>query len=859
MLHRHFFENRAIRACAATIAMSVISGAAHGGGALYVDDDAPAGGDGTSWDTAYRFLQDGLADASGGGVTEIRVAQGTYKPDRDETNPDGTGDREATFQLINGMALMGGYAGLGAKDPDARDIELYETVLSGDLLGNDGPDFQNNDENSYHVLIGPFTKGSPILDGFTVTAGHADGRFDQKGAGLYTILSIPILVDCLFIQNKALHQGGAIRTQPGCVAFRCRFVNNMSLSGGAMFTGGVASLEQCMFVANESSGSGGALYTFGQMEIIRSTFVANEASGSGGAIAALTASLLSCVFNGNSAGGNGGAIRLSSPDPGAQIINCTIAHNSSADLGGGLYLEDVNIIHTNFLTNCIVWGNADKTGDGEGAQITLDEKAVLEINYSCIQGWTGNFGGFGNIGDDPLFVDPVGRDGIPGTVDDDLHLADGSPCVNRADSYAGFEVGFLDIDGDVRTQHCRLDMGADESPLFASDCNDNGDADECDLTNLISTDCNQNGVLDVCDIADGNSDDCNENGFPDDCDVEPAIYRVDDGTEENTLGLISPGDLVWLNKFTAMQDGEVIDGIDLCWGRVEEGTLTDLAVWLDPSNDGDPTDAVLVRLVEDIPAQNTNTSELNTIAIPPTFVGDTGDVFFVGAHLVHANNEYPACVDLTPPSRRSSWFVSGGNLQQLWNNIIPPTLIDEDCCAGNWLIRARRVGSDDDDRNGIPDECDGGTVGPDGWNAFRGFYDSGDLNSLLESDDDKLCYNPGIVLLQTEAPITLDFIGTLPNDSPASLDVTIESSANTVGLELTFSFWNYNTNSWDVVGTDTQSLNADTARTFPGDPADHVEPGTGEVRTRYEIRVVSFIFLFPWLDCVDRVFWTTTN
>ncbi len=96
----------------------------------------------------------------------------------------------------------------------------------------------------------------------------------------------------------------------------------------------------------------------------------------------------------------------------------------------------------------------------------------------------------------------------------------------------------------------------------------------------------------------------------------------------------------------------------------------------------------------------------------------------------------------------------------------------------------------------------------------------------------------------------------MPNDSPASLDVTIESSANTVGLELTISNWNYNTNSWDVVGTDLQSFNVDTVRTFAGTPADHVEAGTGEVRTRYEVRVVSFIFLFPWTDCVDLVFWT---
>ncbi|MHC4087993.1 MAG: hypothetical protein ACYSU5_22725 [Planctomycetota bacterium] len=47
------------------------------------------------------------------------------------------GDRTATFQLINGVAIYGGYAGFGEPNADARDIELYETILSGDLAGND--------------------------------------------------------------------------------------------------------------------------------------------------------------------------------------------------------------------------------------------------------------------------------------------------------------------------------------------------------------------------------------------------------------------------------------------------------------------------------------------------------------------------------------------------------------------------------------------------------------------------------------------------------------------------------------------------------------------------------------------------
>jgi hypothetical protein len=156
----------------------------------------------------------------------------------------------------------------------------------------------------------------------------------------------------------------------------------------------------------------------------------------------------------------------------------------------------------------------------------------------------------------------------------------------------------------------------------------------------------------------------------------------------------------------------------------------------------------------------------------------------------------------------------------------------------------------------IRGEAGDGTFPPDTFNRFRGVHVSGDLNSLLDSDNVDLCHNPGITLNPMEAPVTIDFIGTSPDDTPSSISVTIESSANTVGLGLTFRFWNFNTNAWETVGTAGQSNNVDTVRTFNGTPANHVDNGTGEVRTRYEVRRVSFIFLFPWTDCVDQVFWT---
>ena len=108
------------------------------GPVVFVDDDAPPAGDGTTWTTAFRFLRDALDNAVAG--DEIRVAQGTYTPDLDEGGNVTPGDRLSTFQLLDDVAIRGGYAGLGEPDPDARDVELHETILTGDLLGNDDPD-----------------------------------------------------------------------------------------------------------------------------------------------------------------------------------------------------------------------------------------------------------------------------------------------------------------------------------------------------------------------------------------------------------------------------------------------------------------------------------------------------------------------------------------------------------------------------------------------------------------------------------------------------------------------------------------------------------------------------------------------
>ena len=83
----------------------------------------------------------------------------------------------------------------------------------------------------------------------------------------------------------------------------------------------------------------------------------------------------------------------------------------------------------------LLWGNSDSGGSDESGQ--LDGNANWFIDYCCIEGWTGEHGGEGNTGDcDPFQQNPAGEDGIPGTADDDLHLAFGSSAIDSGDNSA---------------------------------------------------------------------------------------------------------------------------------------------------------------------------------------------------------------------------------------------------------------------------------------------------------------------------------------------------------------------------------------------------------------------------------------
>ncbi len=102
---------------------------------LYVDDSRIEGANnGSSWADAFTSLQSALDIAYAS--DQIWVAQGVYTPSRRTKEGDPV---SATFSLVNGVALYGGFAGISGQEGDfsARDWQVYATVLSGDIDGDD--------------------------------------------------------------------------------------------------------------------------------------------------------------------------------------------------------------------------------------------------------------------------------------------------------------------------------------------------------------------------------------------------------------------------------------------------------------------------------------------------------------------------------------------------------------------------------------------------------------------------------------------------------------------------------------------------------------------------------------------------
>lgn len=299
---------------------------------IYVDADAPAGAqDGAAWGSAFRSLQSALAAATR--THEIWVAAGVYRP-------GAAGSRDATFQLKNGVAIYGGFAG-GESALSQRDWSANVVTLSGDLAGNDAG-FTNNGENSYHVVTGA---NGATLDGVTIIGGNANdtGWPNHSGGGILNYGTSPMLTNITIRGNAANNYGGGMfNVENGSPT-----LTNVTISG------------------NSATSNGGGISNYENSSPM----------------------LTNVTISGNTAPfGAGMNNNGSSPT----LTNVTISGNAATTNGGGIYSWNNSDPQ---VRNSILWG------DSGGEIYNFDTESTTTVTNSIVQG-----GYAGAIDADPLLA-----------------------------------------------------------------------------------------------------------------------------------------------------------------------------------------------------------------------------------------------------------------------------------------------------------------------------------------------------------------------------------------------------------------------------------------------------------------------
>jgi hypothetical protein len=189
--------------------------------------------------------------------------------------------------------------------------------------------------------------------------------------------------------------------------------------------------------------------------------------------------------------------------------------------------------------------------------------------------------------------------------------------------------------------------------------------------------------------------------------LDDAQYLWDDGSAEDSVGFGNGEEnfeALWFNQFNVVAGAESIASLEIAWGDPANptpasqlnGLPVQLAIWSDPNNDGDPSDAFLLGSISGV-IQDANTDTFVTYTFPtPVNIGGAGTSFFVGDMTPAFSPEelFMQALDNTQ-THVHSWVaaMSDGSpvdFFDIGNNDFRGT-IDSFGLPGNWLIRANGV------------------------------------------------------------------------------------------------------------------------------------------------------------------------
>jgi parallel beta-helix repeat protein len=453
----------------------------------------------------------GAIDAAGAGDT-VLVAAGSYVENIDfkgkaitvtsEVGPLGT--------IIDGNQNWSVAIFVNGEGPGS--------VLEGFTLYNG----QGSGSPNY-VGGGITCKGtSPTIQGNIIRANYAGiGTGYGNGGGIYLDGASPVIRNNTITENLANYEAGAIYCRSGshpviednmisyntanitCGGVYCAYSSSPTIRGNRFHAnacydicmgwgGGVFCYDKSSPLIENNSFTDNVVFKHGgavccQLDsnpIIRNNYMsgnwANRRAG-GIMIEGASPEVTDNVIVGNSAIEHGGGVGI--VDSSSKIVNNIIANNTCSGLyggyGGGIDCEYASCVITNntlygntaleegggircyasdvTFTNNILWDNDAP----KGREVLLGNTSIFHISYCDMMGGQGaahvepgctlNWGA-GVFNADPLFVDAAGND---------FHLYYTSPCRNAGDDGAP-ELAAEDFEGDLRSAHGAVDIGADE-------------------------------------------------------------------------------------------------------------------------------------------------------------------------------------------------------------------------------------------------------------------------------------------------------------------------------------------------------------------------------------------------------------
>ncbi len=380
------------------------------GATRYVKPGGLTSGTCNSWANACD-LQYALNSVAVSGDA-LWVKQGTYKPGS---------SRSDTFTLKNGVSLYGGFAGTETL-LSQRNPATHVTILSGDIgTGGDASD------NVYHVVTSGGANSTTVLDGFTVTAGNANGSFpDDRGGGMYNGGSSPTVTNVIFSGNFAVAGGGGGMYNSGSSPT----LTNVTFSGNSVFF---------------SSGGGMANHNSSNPTLTNVTFSGNSGGyGGGGMVNANNSNptLTNVTFSGNTTTFSGGGMYNSIAS--ATLTNVTFSGNSAGS-GGAIFNDSGSAL----IYDGIFWNDGSEISNGFMSTATIKDSIVAG---GCPSGATCTH----VLNSNPLLGSLANNGGFTKTI----ALKPGSPAINSGGQNS--TCAATDQRGVTRPQGPACDMGAYE-------------------------------------------------------------------------------------------------------------------------------------------------------------------------------------------------------------------------------------------------------------------------------------------------------------------------------------------------------------------------------------------------------------